>query len=157
MLRALNVVSNVERVPLIGLMRPFSQLSGGARRLIHYRMRFEQQQMRRACRARVGAMPLLVALLLAVLQAAVPVAHAMLHVVFRPAAQALQVDAPELKASAAADAPCPLCAADHLPALPQTRLAAVAVASTAAEPENAFCPMQSSAPLDVFCRPPPVR
>ena len=113
-------------------------------------------QARPERRSRVGAFPLLLAVILAALQAATPFAHAMLHVA---AAEAAQVphhqSSPAWGSTAPEEKPCALCAADHLPALPET--ATMATPVVLAEASAAVSPVSrpSSAPLDLFCRPPP--
>ena len=120
------------------------------------------RQLRPRNRARLRALPVLIALLLATLQAVTPFAHAMLHV--STAAQGVSVDrglhpgsgwngAPEDRAED--EKPCALCAADHLLALPEAAAATVQTATARAYTAARFVSTRSSAPLDLFCRPPP--
>lgn len=106
-----------------------------------------------------GAVPLVIALLLALLQAATPFAHAMLHAA-QPASFSQghpgHGGGPGWTATVADEKPCALCAADHLPALPgspRVGHAPVAARALAAAPSVST---SSSAPLDLFCRPPPM-
>ena len=114
--------------------------------------------LRRAARVRLpGGLPLLVALLLGLLQAGMPFAHALLHVAARAQVQqAQEATQPEFRATLADERPCALCAADELPALPGLRPAAVPLRATSALRRTDAATERSSAPLEVFCRPPPV-